>query len=92
MRRGFRHGAATPVALPTVPTVPTVPGMPTVPTVPTVHTASRWYLSATIATLHTAVDRCADPNGPGNPAVAATEMAGWGSEMVGRSGAPCGGG
>ena len=31
-------------------------------------------------------------HGPGSPAVAAAEMAGWGSEMVGRSGAPCGGG
>ena len=31
-------------------------------------------------------------HGPGSPAVAAAEMVGWRSEMVGRSGAPCGGG
>ena len=31
-------------------------------------------------------------HGPGSPAVAAEEMVSWGSEMVGRKGAPCGGG
>ena len=31
-------------------------------------------------------------HGPGSPAVAAAEMVSWRSEMVGSSGAPCGGG
>ena len=31
-------------------------------------------------------------HGPGSPAVVAAEMVSWRSEMVGRRGAPCGGG